>query len=150
MPYRLLLEVAVVVAILAIFAAIWGKRYARRLQRLQRIHIDRFKLKRRHAEIELEVFGSRDVVDAVREYAKANHVSIDEAKKQAQTYLNEIVPKFNLLAYYRIGAPLASMIMHFLYRVVVDRKPARAFNAKERRGTVVYIINHRSNADYVL
>ena len=150
MPVRLILEVAVIAAVLAIFAVMWGKKYARRLQRSQRIHIDRFKLKRRHAEIELEVFGSRDVVDAVREYAKANHVSIDEARKQAGTYLNEIVPKFNLLAYYRLGAPLASMLMRFLYRVVVDRKPARAFNAKERRGTVVYIINHRSNADYVL
>jgi glycerol-3-phosphate O-acyltransferase len=150
MPVRLLLLLAAIVSLIAIIAVAWGKRHARRLQHKQRIHIDRYKLKRRHAEIELELFGSREVVDAVRDYAKANHVTIDEATKQARGYLREIVPKFNLLAYYRIGAPLASAIMHFLYRVVVERRPAREFNERARKGTVVYIINHRSNADYVL
>src|SRR4051812_9038070 len=150
MPVRLLIEIAVITVVLATFAGVWGKKHARKLQRSRHIHIDRYKLKRRHAEIELEVFGSREVVDAVREYARANHVSIEEARKQARTYLREIVPKFNLLAYYRIGAPIASMIMRFLYRVVVERKPAHDFNARGRRGTVIYIINHRSNADYVL
>jgi len=150
MPVQLLLEIAVILAIVAIFAAVWGKKHARKLQRARRIHVDKYKLKRRHAEIELEVFGSREVVDAIREYARTHHVTIDEARNQARTYLREIVPKFNLLAYYRLGAPLASMIMHFLYRVVVERKPARDFNEKGRRGTVIYIINHRSNADYVL
>jgi len=135
----------------AVVLAILGKRHARRLQRERKIHVDRFKLKRRHALIELEVFGSRDVVEAVREYAKSHHVSIEEATKVAKGYLREIVPKFNLLAYYRLGAPLASAIMHFLYRPVVERKRLRDFDKSAPRGaSVVYIINHRSNADYVL
>src|SRR3954447_3789222 len=143
-----LLGIAVVMAVLGVAL---GKRYARRFQRTEKIHIDRFKLKRRHAEIELEVFGSREVVEAVREYAKSHHVPIEEATKQAKTYLREIVPKFNLLAYYRFGAPIARAIMHFLYRPVVERTPIRDFNAVAPKGTaVVYVINHRSNADYVL
>ncbi|MGZ8797509.1 MAG: 1-acyl-sn-glycerol-3-phosphate acyltransferase [Thermoanaerobaculia bacterium] len=150
MPVRPILEIAVILAVLVALAFLWGKRHARRLQHSRRIRIDRYKLKRRHAEIELEVFGSREVVDGVRDYAKTHHVSIEDAKKQGHVYLGEIVPKFNLLAYYRIGAPLASLIMHFLYRVVVERKPARDFNESARKGTVVYVINHRSNADYVL
>src|SRR5215212_11041750 len=141
-----------------VLAIVMGKRYARRVQRTEKIRIDRFKLKRRHADIELEVFGSREVVDAVREYARSHHVSTDEARKQAKIYLSEIVPKFNLLAYYRFGAPIAKAIMHFLYRPVVDRKPLRDFfeNATRvaekmpRGAAVVYVINHRSNADYVL
>ena len=146
----LLIAVGAVVFLLVGLAAI-GKRSARRLQRTRRIRIDKFKLKRRHAEIELEVFGSREVVQAVQAYAREHHVSIDQATKQARTYLKEIVPKFNLLAYYRIGAPLARAIMHFLYRVVVEHKPLHEFNEKAERGaTVVYVINHRSNADYVL
>jgi glycerol-3-phosphate O-acyltransferase len=127
-----------------------GKRHARRFQRERRIHVDKFKLKRRHAEIELEVFGSRDVVLAVQNYAKEHRVPIEQAKTQAQKYLQEIVPKFNLLAYYRIGAPVARAIMHFLYRVVVERKPIRDFSEKRKGAAVVYVINHRSNADYVL
>ena len=142
---------AVVVAVLLTAALAVGKRSARKLQRERRIHIDRFKLKRRHAEIELEVFGSREVVQAVQAYAREHRVSIEQARQKAQLYLWEIVPKFNLLAYYRVGAPIARAIMHFLYRVVVERRPLRDFNEKMARGaTVVYVINHRSNCDYVL
>jgi glycerol-3-phosphate O-acyltransferase len=129
----------------------FARRYARRLQHDRRIRIDRFKLKRRHADIELEVFSSREVVQAIQQYAKEQRVSTEVAKRQAQTYLKEIVPKFNLLAYYRIGAPVARAIMYFLYRVVVEHKPIREFNERARKGTtVVYVINHRSNADYIL
>jgi len=71
--------------------------------------------------------------------------------QQARTYLREIVPKFNLLAYYRFGAPIARTIMHFLYRPVVERTLLRVFNDRAPKGAVVvYVINHRSNADYVL
>src|SRR5204863_4568660 len=62
---------AAALLILIVIAAMMGKRHARRLQRERKIHVDRFKLKRRHALIELEVFGSRDVVEAVRDYAKS-------------------------------------------------------------------------------
>jgi glycerol-3-phosphate O-acyltransferase len=142
---------AAAILALTVLLAVVGKRHARRLQHERRIRIDRFKLKRRHAAIELEVFGSRQVVEAIRDYAKAHHVSIDIATKQARTYLREIVPKFNLLAYYRLGAPIARAIMHFLYRPVVERKTLRDFNeTAPRNASVVYIINHRSNADYVL
>jgi glycerol-3-phosphate O-acyltransferase len=146
-----LLIAAAVLLVLGAIALFIGKRHARRFQRARRIHVDKFKLKRRHAEIELEVFGSREIVQAVQTYARDHHVSVEEARKQARAYLKEIVPKFNILAYYRIGAPVARAIMHFLYRVVVERKPIREFNDRALKGAaVVYVINHRSNADYVL
>ena len=138
------------VALAAAAAVVYGKRHARRYQREQRIHVDRFKLKRRHAAIESEVFGSPEIVQAIENYARDNHVAIEQARRQARTYLQEIVPKFNLLAYYRVGAPIARAIMHFLYRVVVERKPIRDFTEKWKGAAVVYVINHRSNADYVL
>ncbi|HYM60150.1 MAG TPA: 1-acyl-sn-glycerol-3-phosphate acyltransferase [Thermoanaerobaculia bacterium] len=150
---KLTVEFVLLVAVIAAVAAtaFWGKRHARRLQRARRIRIDRFKLKRRHADIELEVFGSRELVQAVQAYAREHHVSTEVAMKQAKTYLREIVPKFNLLAYYRFGAPLARAILYFLYRVVVERKPIHEFNERLPKGAViVYVINHRSNADYVL
>jgi glycerol-3-phosphate O-acyltransferase len=40
--------------------------------------------------------------------------------------------------------------MYFLYWVVVERTALRDFNERATKGTVVYVINHRSNADYVL
>jgi len=147
---RIVIALAALVVVIA-FALFFGKRHARRFQRARRIRIDRFKLKRQHADIELEVFGHREVVQAIQRYAREHHVSTEVATKQARTYLQEIVPKFNLLAYYRFGAPIARAIMHFLYRPVVERTPIRDFNAVAPKGTaVVYVINHRSNADYVL
>src|SRR5260370_36595065 len=148
-PMRIAIALAVIAA-LVLIAFLVGKRHARRLQHARRIRIDRFKLKRRHAEIELEVFGSREVVHAVQRYAKEHRVSVEEARAKARQYLREIVPKFNLLAYYRFGQPIARGLLYFLYRVVVERKPMHDFNARAPKGTVVYIINHRSNADYVL
>ena len=143
--------IAATLVVMAIAAFLITKRHARRLQRRRRIRIDRFKLKRRHADIELEVFGSRDVVHAVQAYAKEHRVGTDVAMRQARTYLQEIVPKFNLLAYYRFGAPIAKAIMYFLYRPVVERTLLRNFNDRAPKDSiVVYVINHRSNADYVL
>ena len=148
-----MLPIWIALAVLAAAAIVFvaAKKHARKLHRARRIHIDRFKLKRRHADIELEVFGSPEVVKAVQAYAKENRVPTEEATRKAREYLREIVPKFNLLAYYRFGAPIARAIMNFLYRVVVERKPIRDFNDRAPKGsTVVYVINHRSNADYVL
>src|SRR5258708_6341279 len=146
-----LIGALIVLLVLGVLALVLGNRHARRFQPSGRIRVDRFKLKRRHADIELEVFGSREVVDAIRGYAKDHHASIEEATHQARVYLREIVPKFNLLAYYRLGAPLARGIMHFLYRPVVEHKVLHDFNARApKNAVVVYLINHRSNADYVL
>src|SRR5438128_4294508 len=146
------LEIAIVaLVIVAVAAYLLGKRHARRLHHARRMRIDRFKLKQQHADIELEVFGSHEVVQAVQAYVREHRVTTDVAMRQARTYLREIVPKFNLLAYYRFGAPLASAIMHFLYRPVVERTLLRVFNDRAPKGSVVvYVINHRSNADYVL
>lgn len=148
MPYTVLMlriEVILAALVLVAIAAYWlGKRHARRLQHRRHIRIDRFKLKRRHADIELEVFGSREVVQAVQAWAKEHHVTTEAAMKQARMYLREIVPKFNLLAYYRIGAPLAGALMRFLYRPVVEQEPL------PKGSVIVFVINHRSNADYVL
>ena len=148
LPIEIAIAAIIAVAIVAYFL---GKRHARRLQRSRHIRVDQFKLKRKHADIELEVFGSREVVQAVQNYAKEHHVTTEEATRKAKGYLREIVPKFNLLAYYRFAAPIASAIMHFLYRPVVERTLLRVFDDRAPKGSVVvYLINHRSNADYVL
>jgi Glycerol-3-phosphate O-acyltransferase len=145
------IDVAIAVAALTALLLVLGRRSAKRLHRTRRLHVERFKLKKRHADIKLEVFGSPEVVSAIKAYAKEHHVSIETAYRQARIYLAEILPKFNLLAYYRVGAPLSRLLLHFLYRVVVERKPIRDFNERAPKGAVVvYVINHRSNADYVL
>ncbi len=142
---------AVAVLALAAGVAAWMRKSARSLVHTRRLRIDRFKLRRKHADIRLEVFADRNVVTAVRNYARDRKVSIEAATRQAHIYLTEIVPKFNLLAYYRVGAPIARAILYFLYRVVVERRPLEEFNKRAPKdAVVVYVINHRSNVDYVL
>src|SRR5436190_1533521 len=57
-----LLILAAVLVALAIPVFVYAKKHARRFQRARRIRINRFKLKSRYAAIELEVFGSAEVV----------------------------------------------------------------------------------------
>src|SRR5260370_37041740 len=109
------IEIAVAAAVVtAIVVYLIGKRHARRLQHARRIHIDRFKLKQRHADIALEVFGSREVVAAVQAYAKQNNVTTEAAMKQARNYLQEIVPKFKLLPFYPFRVPIELCTIAFL------------------------------------
>lgn len=145
------IELAAVIVVLSLLAAWLGRGYARRLIKRDGIRVDKFKLKSRHADIEREVFGSEAVVSAVKNYATEHRVSVDVARRRAGMYLSEIVPKFNLLAYYRFGAPIARTLLNFLYRVVVERGPIEDFNrSAPKDAVVVYVINHRSNVDYLL
>jgi len=145
------LWIAAALAVVVFAAAFFGRKYARHFMHSRGIRVDHFKLKKKHGEIELEVFGNRDVVQAIKTYAKEHHVSVDEARRQAGQYLREILPKFNLLAYYRVGAPIARALLYLLYWVVVERSVLKEFNSRLPKGaTVIYVINHRSNADYVL
>lgn len=143
--------IVVLVGLTMLLLALVGRRMALRLIHEKRIRIDRFKLRRKLGEIEREVFASPSVIDAIVTHANEKGIPIERSRQIAEGYLREIVPKFNLLAYYRFGAPVARAILHFLYRVVVQRKTVREFNrGAERNTVVVYVINHRSNADYVL
>jgi len=147
----LYLWIAAALAAVVFATGFFGRKYARHFMLSRGIRVDRFKLKRKHGEIELEVFGSREVVRAVKAYASEHHVPVDEARRQAGKYLHEILPKFNLLAYYRVGAPVARALLYLLYWVVVERSVLKDFNNRlPRESTVIYVINHRSNADYVL
>ncbi|MBI2214254.1 MAG: 1-acyl-sn-glycerol-3-phosphate acyltransferase [Acidobacteria bacterium] len=140
-----------VVVVFAIVAATLLNRHARELVRTRKLRINRYKMRRKHSEIRLDVFGSPRVVDAVKKYAHDHKVSLDAAERQARIYLFEIMPKFNLLAYYRFGGPIARAFLYLFYWVVVDREHIERLNREiEPDAVVVYMINHRSNVDYVL
>lgn len=145
------MEITIGLVVLTVVVSALANRHARRLIRERRLRIDRYKMRRKHTEIRLEVFGSPRVVDAVKQYAREHRVSLEAAERQARIYLMEIVPKFNLLAYYRVGGPVARAFLHLLYWVVVDRRSIEEFNARvPKDAVVIYMINHRSNVDYVL
>jgi len=74
----------------------------------------------------------------------------EAAWQRVTTYLDEIIPSFNLLAYYRLGYGVARVLLPLLYKVSIEYEAREALNAIPREAVVVYLMNHRSNADYVL
>jgi glycerol-3-phosphate O-acyltransferase len=70
--------------------------------------------------------------------------------RQVETYLDEIVPHFSILSYYKVGYNVAKVLVNLLYKVSVEYQDEAALMRIPRRDVVVYLMNHRSNADYVV
>ncbi len=73
------------------------------------------------------------------------------ALDQVQRYAREIVPAFNAYVYFRIGYWIGKKVSQFAvpraHRLYRRRRPRRA---SPEQATVVFVMNHRSNMDYVL
>ena len=65
-------------------------------------------------------------------------------------YAREIVPAFNAYLYFRLGYKLARAVARFLYRVRLASSDEAGLRAIAPGSTVVFLMNHRSNMDYVL
>ena len=65
-------------------------------------------------------------------------------------YIDEIVPFFNILTYYRIGLVVSKALLNFFYKVSAEYAGKKSSETLPRDAIVIYLMNHRSNADYVL
>ena len=69
---------------------------------------------------------------------------------EVERYAREIVPAFNAYAYFRLGYWLARRAARLLYRVRVGFTDEEGLSRVDPKSTVVFVMNHRSNMDYVL
>jgi glycerol-3-phosphate O-acyltransferase len=90
------------------------------------------------------------VVEAARRHAQHHGMPLDVAQNKAFSYAREIVPSFNAYLYFRIGYWAAKKVARLLYRVRVGLLEEDRFSVIDRDSTVVFVMNHRSNMDYVL
>ncbi len=90
------------------------------------------------------------VAAAVRAHALETHTTERDTWRRVRQYVDEIVPAFNILAYYRFGVAASRFLLELFYRVDIEYVRAEAFNDLPRDSIVIYLMNHRSNADYVL
>ncbi|MEO7520532.1 MAG: 1-acyl-sn-glycerol-3-phosphate acyltransferase [Gemmatimonas sp.] len=109
----------------------------------------RFKLARKSVVI-ASTMAEPAVADAVREHARSSGVTETEAWNSVRRYLDEIVPFFNILAYHRVGHLLSRALLGAFYKVSVEYERSDPFRGLPRDAVVIYLMNHRSNADYVL
>ena len=114
-----------------------------------KLRIQPLKLAKRQALIDQLIFDP-EVLRAVEAYAAENKVPREAAQAQARRYAQEIVPSFSAYAYFGIGTRLARWLSTFLYRVRLGYLDENAMQSVDPDSAVIFVINHRSNMDYVL
>ena len=131
----------------------WLRRRANRaideLNQRLRLKIPPFKLARRRRLIEQLMFDP-DILKAVEDEAKARGEPKSVTHARARRYAKEIIPAFSAYAYFRVGTALAMRISTALYRVRLGAIDEGKLYQVPDDASVVFVINHRSNMDYVL
>jgi glycerol-3-phosphate O-acyltransferase len=110
--------------------------------------IDRFKLASR-SHVRDRLLGDEAVVDAVRRHAAEQGTTEDQAWALVRGYIREIVPFFNAIAYFHVGYRAAGWLLRLFYKVSIDFESDGHAPLRDD-AVLLYVMNHRSNADYVL
>jgi len=121
---------------------------ARLNERLER-PIQPFKLARRYDMIQRLIYDP-EVSQAIVEHAAASGTPENVAFEEAQRYAREIVPSFSASAYFGFAIRAARFLSNAFYRVRLGHHDEEALKAIDAEATVVFVMNHRSNMDYVL
>ncbi|WP_171229770.1 1-acyl-sn-glycerol-3-phosphate acyltransferase [Ruegeria sp. HKCCA4008] len=121
---------------------------ARLNQRLQR-PIQPFKLARRHDMIQRLIYDPQ-VGQAVQQHARETGMPEAVASEQARRYAREIVPSFSAFAYFSFAIRLARLLSNTFYEVRLSYQDEDSVRNIDPEATVVFVMNHRSNMDYVL
>ena len=114
-----------------------------------KISIRPFQQVRRQALIDRLIFDDK-VQQAATQFANARGMPREVALAQVQRYAREIVPAFNAYIYFRVGYWLGKRISQMLYRVRIGYTDDAGLNAIPEAATVVFVMNHRSNMDYIV
>lgn len=123
------------------------KALARLNARLDR-KIDLFKLAQR-SDMVARLAYDQKVVEATMAYAAEAGVPGEVAFEEAQRYAKEIVPGFSATVYFGFGTRAAKWLSRLLFRVRVG-KVDKELGHLDPKAAVVFVMNHRSNMDYVL
>jgi len=114
-----------------------------------RIGIRPFQRARRQALIH-RLTTDPKVLQAAERHAAANRLPLPKAMQRVERYAREIVPAFNAYLYFRIGYWAGRKLAQSLYRVRLGYVDTAGIAAIDPDATVVFVMNHRSNMDYVL
>ena len=114
-----------------------------------RIGVRPFQRTRRQALIH-RLMTDPKVQQTAEQFAVRNNLPRNAVLKRIETYASEIVPAFNAYLYFRIGYFLGRAISRAFYRVRIGYIDSAGIAAIDPDATVVLVMNHRSNMDYVL
>jgi glycerol-3-phosphate O-acyltransferase len=119
------------------------------LNRSLRLTIQPFKLAKRRVLVD-RLLAEPEILHAIDEAAKTENAPREKLFKTARRYAHEIIPAFSAAMYFRVGTRIARRISESMYRVRLGYTNNEAMKAIDPNASVVFVINHRSNMDYVL
>ncbi|WP_210529163.1 1-acyl-sn-glycerol-3-phosphate acyltransferase [Rubellimicrobium arenae] len=111
--------------------------------------IEPFKLARRYDMIQRLIYDPA-VTRAVADEAHSRGIPESVAFERAREFAREIVPAFSATIYFGWGARLARWLSRSLYRIRLSEIDLAALDRLPPDAAVVFVMNHRSNMDYVL
>ncbi len=113
------------------------------------IEIRPFQLTKRQVLIDRLVYDAK-VIEAIQAAAQEREMPRAIIQAEILTYAEEIVPSFNAYLYFRTGYWIAKKVARLLYWVRVGEVNDEQLAAIDPNATVVFLMNHRSNMDYIL
>lgn len=113
------------------------------------IEIRPFQRTRKQALVDQLIYDEK-VVEAMNAYATEHKMPKEVAQAKVLRYAQEIAPSFNAYIYFRLGYWLAKGLGRLLYRVRVGVQDEDQLKNISPDSSVVFVMNHRSNMDYVL
>ncbi len=114
-----------------------------------RIEIRPFQQTRRQVLIDRLLYDEK-VQQAAGSFAREQNMPREVVMARIAGYAREIVPAFNAYFYFRVGYWLGRKIARLLYRVRVGYTDTEGLARVPPNATVVFVMNHRSNMDYIL
>ncbi|MFN2546940.1 MAG: 1-acyl-sn-glycerol-3-phosphate acyltransferase [Myxococcales bacterium] len=90
-----------------------------------------------------ELMNDRAIARAMMDAVERGERNV---RDRVEEYIDEIVPAFSLTAYFQFGMKLARAAILAVYKPIVVRPPRDL----PENATAVFLINHRSNFDYVV
>ncbi len=113
------------------------------------LKIPSFKLTKREVLID-RICYDPEVIAAVDELSEKEQLTREDLMEDVRRYAREIVPAFNALLYFKTAYWLARKLVHSMYRVRLGFADDQALSELNENTSVVFIMNHRSNMDYIL
>ena len=128
------------------------KRVNRAIDRLNErldLKIQPFKLTKRKVLIDRLIYDP-EVMAALEAHVVEEDVPREVAVEKVERYARETVPAFSAFAYFGFGMRLSRWVSQALYRVRIGVYDNEKLSAIDPEAAVVFVMNHRSNIDYLL
>lgn len=123
--------------------------FVRKITRRLNLRFPAFKFARKKSIID-RLMSDPEVLKAIDEVSQEQKIPTDAAMKMAESYAREIVPTFHAYAYFLLGSLLGMSLARLLYRVRVGFADEESLTKLKPHSSVVFLMNHRSNMDYIL